>query len=63
MLSLLLARYKQKKNPLQALKVSVNKANIEMNMQKFVSTKYSRMKMRAEAEAKANIYGFQKNLL
>jgi hypothetical protein len=38
--------------------VSVRKANIELNMQKFVSTKYSRMKMRAEAEARANIYGF-----
>lgn len=32
-------------------------------MSKFVSTKYSRMKLRAEAEAKANIYGFKKSLL
>jgi hypothetical protein len=32
-------------------------------MQKFVSTKYQRMKLRAEAEAKANIYGFKKDLL
>ena len=41
----------------------MSKTNIEKNMQNFVSDKFTRIKMRTEAEAKANIYNFNKNLL